>query len=136
MLSLVDVSAGYSSLRALFGVSLEVAAGETVGVIGPNGAGKTTLMRVISGLVAAFAGAITLDGRSIVGVPPHRIVEHGIAHVPENRRLFPRLSVEDNLRIGAFIPAARHISPSSLHGFTSFFRSCGSGEASPPARSR
>jgi len=108
MLSLVDVSAGYSSLRALFGVSLEVAAGETVGVIGPNGAGKTTLMRVISGLVAAFAGAITLDGRSIIGVPPHRIVEHGIAHVPENRRLFPRLTVEDNLRIGAFIPAARH----------------------------
>jgi branched-chain amino acid transport system ATP-binding protein len=108
MLSLVEVSAGYSSLRALFGVSLEVAAGETVGVIGPNGAGKTTLMRVISGLVAAFAGAITLDGRSIVGVPPHRIVEHGIAHVPENRRLFPRLTVEDNLRIGAFIPTARH----------------------------
>src|SRR5262247_2194494 len=70
MLSLVEVSAGYSSLRALFGVSLEVAAGETVGVIGPNGAGKTTLMRVISGLVATFAGAITLDGRSIVGVPP------------------------------------------------------------------
>jgi branched-chain amino acid transport system ATP-binding protein len=63
MLSLVEVSAGYDSLRALFGVSLEVAAGETVGVIGPNGAGKTTLMRVISGLVAAFAGAITLDGR-------------------------------------------------------------------------
>src|SRR5262249_7403344 len=108
MLSLVDGSAGYSSLRALFGVSLEVEAGETVGVIGPNGAGKTTLMRVISGLVAAFAGAITLDGRSIVGVPPHRIVEHGIAHVPENRRLFPRLTVEDNLRIGAFIPASRH----------------------------
>src|SRR6478672_12196650 len=107
MLSLVDVSAGYDSLRALFGVSLEVTAGETVGVIGPNGAGKTTLMRVISGLVAAFAGAITLDGRSIVGAPAHRIVEHGIAHVPENRRLFPRLSVEDNLRIGAFIPAAR-----------------------------
>ena len=107
MLSLVEVSAGYDSLRALFGVSLEVAAGETVGVIGPNGAGKTTLMRVISGLVGAFAGAITLDGRSIVGAPAHRIVEHGIAHVPENRRLFPRLSVEDNLRIGAFIPAAR-----------------------------
>src|SRR5215467_8111664 len=103
MLSLVEVSAGYASLRALFGVSLEVAAGETVGVIGPNGAGKTTLMRVIS----AFGGAITLDGRSIVGAPAHRIVEHGIAHVPENRRLFPRLSVEDNLRIGAFIPTAR-----------------------------
>ncbi len=107
MLSLVDVSAGYGSFRALFGVSLEVAVGETVGVIGPNGAGKTTLMRVISGLVAAFAGGISLDGRSIVGVPAHRIVARGIAHVPENRRLFPKLSVEDNLRIGAFVPAAR-----------------------------
>jgi branched-chain amino acid transport system ATP-binding protein len=107
MLSLVDVSAGYGSFRALFGVSLEVAAGETVGVIGPNGAGKTTLMRVISGLVAAIAGGVSLDGQSIVGVPAHRIVERGIAHVPENRRLFPKLSVEDNLRIGAFVPAAR-----------------------------
>jgi branched-chain amino acid transport system ATP-binding protein len=107
MLSLVDVSAGYSSFRALFGVSLEVGAGETVGVIGPNGAGKTTLMRVISGLVAPFAGAVTLEGRAIGGLPAHRIVEHGIAHVPENRRLFPRLTVEDNLRIGAFIAAAR-----------------------------
>src|SRR5258708_4856303 len=87
MLSLVDVSAGYGSFRALFGVSLEVAAGETVGVIGPNGAGKTTLMRVISGLVAAFDGGITLEGRPILGVPAHRIVERGIAHVPENRRL-------------------------------------------------
>jgi branched-chain amino acid transport system ATP-binding protein len=107
MLSLVDVSAGYSSFRALFGVSLEVGAGETVGVIGPNGAGKTTLMRVISGLVAPFAGAVTLEGRAIGGLPAHRIVEHGIAHVPENRRLFPRLTVEDNLRIGAFIASAR-----------------------------
>src|SRR2546429_739189 len=107
MLSLVEVSAGYDSLRALFGVSLEVAAGETVGVIGPNGAGKTTLMRVISGLVTAFGGGITLEGRSIAGMPAHRIVERGIAHVPENRRLFPKLSVEDNLRIGAFIPKAR-----------------------------
>jgi branched-chain amino acid transport system ATP-binding protein len=107
MLSPVDVSAGYGSFRALFGVSLEVEAGETVGVIGPNGAGKTTLMRVISGLVAPFAGAITLEGRSIGGLPAHRIVEHGIAHVPENRRLFPRLTVEDNLRIGAFIASAR-----------------------------
>jgi len=107
MLSLVDVSAGYGSFHALFGVSLEVAAGETVGVIGPNGAGKTTLMRVISGLVTAFGGGITLEGRSILGIPAYRIVERGIAHVPENRRLFPRLSLEDNLRIGAFVPKAR-----------------------------
>jgi len=107
MLSLAAVSAGYGSFRALFDVSLEVAAGEAVGVIGPNGAGKTTLMRVISGLISPRAGEIAMEGRPLAGVPAHRIVERGIAHVPENRRLFPRLSVEDNLRIGGFIPAAR-----------------------------
>jgi branched-chain amino acid transport system ATP-binding protein len=107
MLSLDKISAGYGSFRALFDVSLDVAAGEAVGVIGPNGAGKTTLMRVISGLVPLLSGQMSMEGRSLVGLPAHRIVEYGIAHVPENRRLFPRLSVEDNLRIGAFIPQAR-----------------------------
>ncbi|HYM29701.1 MAG TPA: ABC transporter ATP-binding protein [Candidatus Cybelea sp.] len=107
MLSLANVSAGYGGFRALFGVSLEVAAGEAIGVIGPNGAGKTTLMRVISGLVRAQSGEVTLDGRSIADLPAHRVVERGIAHVPENRRLFPKLTIEDNLRMGAFIPAAR-----------------------------
>src|SRR5712692_3536455 len=107
MLSLAAVSAGYGSFRALFEVSLEVEAGEAVGVIGPNGAGKTTMMRVISGLVPLMAGEMRLDNRSLAGLPAHRIVEQGIAHVPENRRLFPRLTVEDNLRIGAFIPQAR-----------------------------
>ena len=107
MLSLAAVSAGYGSFRALYDVSLEVAAGEAVGVIGPNGAGKTTMMRVISGIVPLVAGGMTFDGGSLAGLPAHRIVERGIAHVPENRRLFPRLTVEDNLRIGAFIPGAR-----------------------------
>jgi branched-chain amino acid transport system ATP-binding protein len=107
MLSLSAVSAGYGSFQALFGVSLEVPQGEAVGVIGPNGAGKTTLMRVISGLLPLRGGAMTLEGRPVGGLPAHRMVEQGIAHVPENRRLFPRLSVEDNLRIGAFIPQAR-----------------------------
>ena len=107
MLSLAAVSAGYGSFRALFEVSLEVNAGEAVGVIGPNGAGKTTMMRVISGLVPLVSGAMTFDGRSLNGLSAHRIVERGIAHVPENRRLFPRLTVEDNLRIGAFIAPAR-----------------------------
>ena len=101
MLSLAAVSAGYGSFRALFDVSLEVAAGEAVGVIGPNGAGKTTLMRVISGLIPLISGTMTMDGKPIAGLPAHRIIEHGIAHVPENRRLFPRLTVEENLRIGA-----------------------------------
>jgi len=107
MLSLAAVSAGYGSFQALFGVSLEVPRGEAVGVIGPNGAGKTTLMRVISGLLPLREGTMKLEGRSVGGLPAHRMVEQGIAHVPENRRLFPRLSVEDNLRIGAFIPQAR-----------------------------
>src|SRR5215471_16816850 len=107
MLSLSAVSAGYGSFRALFDVSLEVETGEAVGVIGPNGAGKTTLMRVISGLVPLETGDMRFDGRSLAGLPAHRIVKQGIAHVPENRRLFPRLSVEDNLRIGSFIPRAR-----------------------------
>src|SRR5262249_32717567 len=107
MLSLSAVSAGYGSFRALFDVSLDVETGEAVGVIGPNGAGKTTLMRGISGLVPIETGDMQFDGRSLSGLPAHRIVEQGIAHVPENRRLFPRLSVEDNLRIGAFIPRAR-----------------------------
>ena len=107
MLALADVSAGYGSFQALFGVSLDVPQGEVVGVIGPNGAGKTTLMRVISGLVPMREGAITLEGHMTGGLAAHHIVEQGIAHVPENRRLFPRLSVEENLRIGAFIPRAR-----------------------------
>jgi branched-chain amino acid transport system ATP-binding protein len=123
LLSLANVSAGYGSFRALFDVSLEVANGQAVGVIGPNGAGKTTLMRVISGLLPPRGGAMTLDGRAVGGLPAHRMVEQGIAHVPENRRLFPRLTVEDNLRIGAFIPQARaHFSQQLERVYTLFPR--------------
>jgi branched-chain amino acid transport system ATP-binding protein len=107
MLALSGVSAGYGSFQALFGVSLGVAAGEAVGVIGPNGAGKTTLMRVISGLLGVTAGEVSLEGRPLHGAAAHQIVEAGIAHVPENRRLFPRLTVEENPRMGAFITSAR-----------------------------
>jgi branched-chain amino acid transport system ATP-binding protein len=107
MLSLKGVSAGYGSFQALFGVSLEVNAGEAIGVIGSNGAGKTTLMRVISGLLPASSGEIAFEDRALTRLPAHRILEAGIAQVPENRRLFPKLTVEENLRIGAFIPAAR-----------------------------
>ena len=107
MLSLAAVNAGYGSFQALFDVSLDVPQGEAVGVIGPNGAGKTTLMRVISGLVPLTSGTMTFDGRLVGGLQAHHMVREGIAHVPENRRLFPRLTVEDNLRIGAYIPQAR-----------------------------
>ena len=107
MLSLASISAGYGSFQALFSVSLDIARGEAVGVIGPNGAGKTTLMRVISGMLPLREGSMTFEGKAIGGLPAHHIIERGIAHVPENRRLFPKLSVEENLRVGAFIPEAR-----------------------------
>lgn len=107
MLKLKEVCAGYGSFQALFDVSLEVKLGEAVAVIGPNGAGKTTLMRVISGLLPATAGALTMEGRSLLDIAPHKVVETGIAHVPENRRLFPRMTVEENLKMGAFAPEAR-----------------------------
>jgi branched-chain amino acid transport system ATP-binding protein len=107
VLQLDGIDAGYAGFQALFGVSMRVEAGEAVGVIGANGAGKTTLLRVISGLLAPTAGAMTMQGVDLLATPPYKIIETGIAHVPESRRLFPRLSVEDNLRMGAFIPAAR-----------------------------
>lgn len=107
MLELHDVSAGYGSFRALWDVSIEVKAGEAVAVVGANGAGKTTLLRVISGLNPVLAGDLIMAGQSLRDMPPHRIIETGISHVPENRRLFPKLTVEENLKMGAYIPAAR-----------------------------
>jgi branched-chain amino acid transport system ATP-binding protein len=107
MLTLINIDAGYSGFQALFGVSLQIAAGEAVAVIGPNGAGKTTLMRVISGLIRPTAGAIGMEGTDVLATAPHRILALGIAHVPENRRLFARMTVEDNLRMGAFVASAR-----------------------------
>jgi branched-chain amino acid transport system ATP-binding protein len=107
VLELQNIDAGYAGFQALFGVSMRVDAGEAVAVIGANGAGKTTLLRVISGLLAPTAGRMTMQGIDLIATPPHKVLETGIAHVPESRRLFPRLSVEDNLRMGAFVPAAR-----------------------------
>ena len=115
MLDLNGVNAGYGSFQALFDISLEVKAGEAVAVIGPNGAGKTTLMRVISGMTAPFSGSLTMEGQSLGAVKPHEIVNLGIAHVPENRRLFPRMTVEDNLKLGAFAKKAREDSDKNLN---------------------
>ena len=101
ILRLEDVSAAYKGLKALQGVSLQVARGEIVAVVGANGAGKSTLLRAIAGQVST-GGAITFDGHSLAHVPSYRITRMGVGLVPEGRRLFPRLSVEDNLRLGAY----------------------------------
>ena len=109
MLQLSHIYAGYGSFQALFDVSLTVKAGEAVAVIGPNGAGKSTLLRSISRLIDVSSGEMTFNGVEYTHIDPHRLVSMGIAHVPEGRRLFPRLSVEDNLRMGAYHPKARAV---------------------------
>jgi len=110
-LRIEDLDAGYGAVRALDGVSLAVAPGETVALLGTNGNGKTTLMRCILGLLRPTRGRIlaTIDGQSVelVGRSPEEIVDLGIAIVPEGRRLFPRLSVEENLLLGAYRRTAR-----------------------------
>ena len=110
-LEITGIDAGYGAVRVLEGVSLSVPPGQTVVLLGTNGNGKTTLMRSIMGQVRPSAGSIvaTLDGERVdlVGMKPEHVVEHGIVLVPEGRRLFPRLSVEQNLRLGAWRAVAR-----------------------------
>ncbi len=114
MLELRNVTAGYGAFTALWDVSLSIAAGEAVAVVGPNGAGKTTLLRVISGLLPLRSGELELEGARLTGRPAHEIVAQGIAHVPEGRRIFPALTVADNLKMGAYLPAARRRFAESL----------------------
>jgi branched-chain amino acid transport system ATP-binding protein len=102
LLDVDGIDAGYGDFQALFGVSLQVDEGETVGVIGANGAGKSTLLGAIAGVVRITAGTVRFDGADVAGVPAHVRVERGIALVPEGRRLFPSLTVEENLLAGAF----------------------------------
>ena len=99
------LSVSYGAIAALRGVSITAAAGEAVAILGANGAGKTTLLRALSGQLAAKSGAVTLGGQPILGLRPAKIVQAGIAHVPEGRQIFGRLSVRDNLRLGAFLPS-------------------------------
>jgi branched-chain amino acid transport system ATP-binding protein len=114
LLELNGIDAKYGAFQALFGVTLKIETGEAVAVIGANGAGKSTLLRVISGMLPASAGTISMEGADLRRIAPHKILETGIAHVPESRRLFGRLSVEDNLRMGAFPTSARHRIPERL----------------------
>ena len=107
MLELRSVSAAYGSVPAISHVSITVNAGEAVGLLGANGAGKSTTLRAISGLVAPSSGSISFEGIDVGALPPHRIPELGIAHVPEGRQVFPEMTVQENLEIGAFVPKAK-----------------------------
>ncbi len=107
MLRLRDVSVFYGDMQALHDVSLEIEQGEIVALVGANGAGKTTTLKTISGLLRPAAGSIEFDGTRLDAVPAHDMAKLGIAHVPEGRRLFPLLTVEENLDLGSMTPAAR-----------------------------
>jgi branched-chain amino acid transport system ATP-binding protein len=122
VLEVTDLHVYYGEIHALKGVSLAVGKGEIVALLGPNGAGKTTTLKTISGLLPARAGAIALEGESLVGVPSHRIVHRGIAHVPEGRKIFNRLSVADNLELGAYVRSDGGVGDDLERVFTLFPR--------------
>ena len=103
MLEIKDLNVFYGAIHALKGISLTVDEGELVSLIGANGAGKTTTLHTISGLLTAASGSITLDGKDLQKVAPNKIISMGLAHVPEGRHVFARMTVEENLRMGAYI---------------------------------
>ena len=108
MLEIRDLVAGYGGVPILRGVSMDVSAGEIVAVLGANGVGKTTLNRAISGLIRATSGSIQFDGRRIDAEPAHTIVAAGLVHVPEGRKIFPNMSVRENLELGSYRRARSH----------------------------
>ena len=108
MLEIRELAAGYGDVRVLSGVSLTVGPGEIVALLGPNGAGKSTLLTTIAGLLRPRAGGIRWEGADLAAVRPHLVVERGVVLVPEGRRLFGTMTVEDNLELGAFAERARH----------------------------
>jgi branched-chain amino acid transport system ATP-binding protein len=121
VLKLSGVSASYGSVPAISNVAIEIGEGEAVGLLGANGAGKSTTLRVISGLVKLKAGSIIFAGTDLASLPPHKIPELGIAHVPEGRQVFPEMTVHENLEIGAYVPKAKAERRSSLELVYSIF---------------
>jgi branched-chain amino acid transport system ATP-binding protein len=114
MLILENITAGYDGALALRNVSLKVNSGEIVAIIGANGAGKSTTLLTISGLVGAISGSINFNGHSLVGLTPDRIVQLGLVHVPEGRRVFPDLTIEENLRVAAYLVKDRKLIKNTL----------------------
>jgi len=108
MLKIENLNVFYGPIHALKGISLEVNEGEIVTLIGSNGAGKSTTLSAITGLVKSSSGSITFEGKNITNVPPHKIVKMGISLSPEGREVFPALTVEENLRLGAYTQANSH----------------------------
>ena len=121
MLDVYGLSHAYGRHQALDQVSIRVRAGEAVAILGANGAGKTTLLNAIAGLVGPAGGSIRFDGRELTGLSPHRIVELGIATVPENRRLFEPMSVIENLNLGAYSARARNGAAAALERIFDLF---------------
>ena len=121
LLSIENLSSGYGLTPVLHGVTMHVDAGEVVAVVGANGVGKSTLLRTITGLVHPTGGQIVFDGVHIAGMPPHAIVTHGLAMVPEGGRLFPFMTVLENLELGAFNPSTRGDERESLHEVMALF---------------
>jgi branched-chain amino acid transport system ATP-binding protein len=107
VLALSGVSASYGSVPAVGNVSIAVGEGEAVGLLGANGAGKSTTLRAISGLVRLTSGTITFMGTDITAMRPYKVTDLGIAHVPEGRQVFPEMTVQENLEIGAYVPRAK-----------------------------
>jgi branched-chain amino acid transport system ATP-binding protein len=102
LLDVVDLQVRYGAITAIKGISFHVGDGEIVALLGANGAGKTTTQKTVSGMLRPSAGSITFDGRRIDGIPPHELINLGVCHVPEGRHVFPRMTVEENLVMGAF----------------------------------
>jgi branched-chain amino acid transport system ATP-binding protein len=121
VLEIREVEAAYGDVRVLNGVTLSVRPGEMVALLGPNGAGKSTLLKVIAGLLSPRAGSVHWEGQDLRPVGPHRIVERGVALVPEGRRLFGSMTVEENLELGAFVPHARAQKRTSLERVFALF---------------
>src|ERR687895_1336982 len=121
VLEIENIDVYYGDLQALENVTLEVPEGNVVALLGPNGAGKTTTLRAISGLVPVRSGRITLDGQEIHSLSPPEVVDSGVAHVPEGRKLFGSLSVRENLELGAYTPRARSSLGESLERVFAFF---------------
>jgi branched-chain amino acid transport system ATP-binding protein len=107
VLNLSGVSASYGTVPAVSDISIEVGEGEAVGLLGANGAGKSTTLRAISGLVRLTAGKVNFLGKDISALPPYKVTELGIAHVPEGRQVFPEMTVQENLEIGAYVARAK-----------------------------